>query len=71
MEFFGVGGPELLAILVIALLVLGPQRLVRFAKKGGRMVRSFREMTGELTRALSEEAEEGPSRPRRGDKDQG
>ena len=67
MEFMGVGPTELLVVMVLALLVLGPQRLTQFARSAGRLVRQMREMGGEFSRALMDEAEdEAPGPHRRG-----
>ena len=40
--------------LVLALLVLGPQRLVKFARSTGKWVRQMRNMTGDLTKTLTD-----------------
>ena len=63
----GIGPPELLVVMVIALLILGPQRLARTARTVGKMVRQMKEMGGEFTRALLDEAEDKPEnhRPKR------
>ncbi|HEY4485186.1 MAG TPA: twin-arginine translocase TatA/TatE family subunit [Nitrospiria bacterium] len=50
---FGIGLPELLVILVLALLVLGPQRLPEIARALGRGVAELRR----ATRDLQEEVE--------------
>lgn len=60
MDFLGIGPPELLVVMVIALLILGPQRLARTARSAGKMVREMREMGGEFTRTLMDEAEDDP-----------
>ena len=39
---FGIGVPEFLVILVVALLAFGPDRLPDFARQAGRMVRQVR-----------------------------
>lgn len=39
---FGIGVPEFMVILVITLLVFGPDRLPDFARQAGRMVRQLR-----------------------------
>jgi sec-independent protein translocase protein TatB len=42
---FNVGGGELLVILLIALLVLGPDRLPEFAKKAGKVMAEVRRVS--------------------------
>lgn len=50
---------EILVILVVALLVVGPEKLPEYARKFGKMVRDLRKMTqnftGEVTRSLDME----------------
>jgi Tat protein translocase TatB subunit len=46
---FGVGLPELLVILVVALIVLGPKRIPDVARSLGRGLAEFRRATGEIT----------------------
>ncbi|MBW2085451.1 MAG: twin-arginine translocase TatA/TatE family subunit, partial [Deltaproteobacteria bacterium] len=45
---FGIGTPELLIILVIALVVIGPKHLPDMAKALGRGIGEFRRATDEL-----------------------
>lgn len=59
MDFMGIGFGELIVIMAIALLILGPQRLARTARSAGKMARQVRQMGGEFTSALMEEAEDG------------
>ena len=54
MEFLGVGLPELLVIMVITLLVVGPQRLPEIAAQMGRFMRTFQRYTSQVTREFSE-----------------
>jgi len=42
---FGVGLPELLVIIVIAMFVFGPDRLPEFARQSGRFIRQLRKLT--------------------------
>jgi sec-independent protein translocase protein TatB len=46
----GISGVELMLILVVAVVVLGPERLPDLMRQLGRMMREFRKVTGELTR---------------------
>ena len=40
---FGVGLPELVVIVVVAIIVFGPDRLPEFARQAGRLVRQVRQ----------------------------
>jgi sec-independent protein translocase protein TatB len=42
---FGIGLPELMVIIVIAVIVFGPDRLPEFARQAGRFVRQMRQFT--------------------------
>lgn len=55
MNLFGIGTGELLLILVIALLVLGPERLPEYARKGAILLRRLRSITDEVNRQIREE----------------
>jgi TatA/E family protein of Tat protein translocase len=50
---FGLGVPEILVILVIALLVLGPKRLPDAARSLGRGMAEFRRASADLRNAIS------------------
>jgi sec-independent protein translocase protein TatB len=49
---FGVGPTELLVILVVALLVLGPKRLPEIARALGKGLAEFRRATADVTSEL-------------------
>jgi len=49
---FGIGVPELLVIMVVALIVLGPKRLPEVAKALGKGLSEFRRATAGLTEEL-------------------
>jgi sec-independent protein translocase protein TatB len=42
---FGIGIPEFLVIVVVALVVFGPDKLPEFARQAGRMVRQVRQLS--------------------------
>lgn len=54
---FGIGFPELLLILAIALIVLGPKRLPDLAKALGRGLAEFKKATDELKQTIHEETQ--------------
>ena len=54
MEVFGIGLPELLLIMVLTLIVVGPQRLPEMAAQLGRFVREFRRYTSDLSRDITD-----------------
>jgi Tat protein translocase TatB subunit len=51
------GGPELLLIFVIALIVFGPKKLPEIGKSIGKMVAEFRRASNDLKRTIEEEVE--------------
>jgi len=50
---FGIGMPELLIILVVALLVLGPRKLPEAARSLGRGMAEFRRASSDLRNSLT------------------
>jgi Tat protein translocase TatB subunit len=58
MDFLGVGLPELLVILVLILIVVGPQRLPQMAAQLARLIRDFRRYTANLSREFTGVLEE-------------
>jgi len=50
MEFFGIGAPELMVILIIAIVMFGPDKIPTMAAQVGRTIRDFRRYTSELTK---------------------
>jgi sec-independent protein translocase protein TatB len=43
-----IGGPEIIVVLIVALLVLGPNRLPQAARSMGKAMAEFRKVTGGL-----------------------
>lgn len=54
MEFLGIGPAELLVILVLTLLVVGPKRLPEMAAQLARFMRAFRRYSANVTREFNE-----------------
>jgi len=68
MDFFGMGIGEVLLILIVALIIWGPEKIPEIARTLGRIVRTFKKATFDLTTAvtkeLSPEEKEHPPRSR-------
>lgn len=61
MDIFGIGGPELLVIMVVMLLVLGPERMVDFARQAGKMWREAQLAVRSMADAATAKLDEEPS----------
>ena len=57
MGFFGIGTWELLLILVLALIIWGPGRLPEIARTLGKITRTLKKASFDLTTALTKEIE--------------
>ena len=55
--FGPLGGPELLLIFVIALIVFGPRKLPEIGKSLGKMLSEFRRASNDLKRTIEDEVE--------------
>jgi len=62
---FGIGAQEIIIILIVALIVVGPQRLPEVAGQVAKAIRDFRrmsdELTGEFSRNLSLDDDKKPN----------
>jgi TatA/E family protein of Tat protein translocase len=54
---FGIGMPEMLVILALALIVIGPKKLPDLAKSLGRAMREFKKATNEFKETIQLESE--------------
>jgi sec-independent protein translocase protein TatB len=50
----GISGPELIIIVVVALVVLGPERIPELLRSLGKMMREVRKFTGDLSQVTRE-----------------
>lgn len=55
MDIFGIGGNELIVILLLAAIVLGPERLARSAREIGKFVRNTKAYFSSLSSELKAE----------------
>ena len=55
MDFLSVGASEILMILLVALLVVGPNKVVGLAQSLGKVMRSIKKASSELTSAVTRE----------------
>ena len=53
MNFFGIGAVELVFVLVVALLILGPNKMVETARTLGKYVRELQRAASELPKLLN------------------
>jgi sec-independent protein translocase protein TatA len=57
MNFFGIGLPEMILIMVIALLIFGPKKLPEIGRSVGKAIRSFQEASKEFENEFKREAQ--------------
>lgn len=61
---FGIGSTELLVILVVALIILGPSKLPEMAKALGKAMGEFRRVSTDVKRTIEMEAEQAEQKSR-------
>ncbi len=60
---FGIGPFELVAILALALILLGPAKFPEAGRAVGKAMREFRQVTGDLSRSINlDDVDETPRR---------
>lgn len=62
---FNIGPLELIVILVVALLVVGPQRLPEIGRSIGKGIREFRKAQDEVQRSLRMTLQDDDAKPKR------
>lgn len=71
MDFLGIGILELMVILVVALVVLGPAKSISMAREAGRMLGQVKRAMGDLSKSVEEEEKELGRRATLGEKSDG
>ncbi len=68
MGFFDMGLPEILLILIVALIIWGPGKLPEIARTLGKTIRALKKTTSDLTATITKELDmeekKPPSQPR-------
>jgi len=54
-DFMGIGFLELLLILILGVIFIGPDKLPEMAAKAGQLFRSFKKATFDLSKSITEE----------------
>ena len=62
---FGIGGPELLIICVVALIVIGPQKLPELLRSLGKGVAEFKRVGNEVKSTLDDEVNKAEAAARK------
>ena len=57
MDFFGIGLPELIFILLIAFVLFGPKRIVEISRTAGNVMRNLSKDASNIQKKLNEELE--------------
>lgn len=63
MGFLGIGTWEILLILILALIILGPGKLTEFARTLGKTVRAIKKASADLTTTITRELEATKNEP--------
>ena len=62
MDLLGVGTAEVLMILLVATLIIGPGKIVEFARAMGKIMHTIKKASFDLTSSITRELEEDKSR---------
>lgn len=67
---FGIGGPELLIIVVVALIVIGPSKLPQMMRSMGKGLAEFKRMSNDVKSTLDHEIQQAESDTRKKEAEQ-
>ncbi len=69
MDFFSIGSAEVLLTLIVALIILGPGRVVEVGRTLGKIARALRkasfDLTAQVTKEFESEEKDHPPQPER------
>jgi len=63
MGFLGIGTGEILLILILALIILGPGKIPEIARTLGRTIRAIKKASADLTSTVTRELETTQTKP--------
>lgn len=63
MGFLGIGPWEILLIIILALIILGPGKMTDFARTLGKTVRAIRKYSTDLTTTVTRELDKAKEEP--------
>lgn len=55
MDFFGIGPPEILLVLLLVFVIFGPKKLVEMSRNAGKAMRNLNRSAADITRKLEDE----------------
>ena len=58
MDFLAVGSQEILMVLLVAILVVGPNKIVEVARTMGKIMRTIKKASFDLTSTITKELDE-------------
>ena len=61
MDLMGVGTAEVLMIFLVAILIIGPGKIVEFARTMGKIMHTIKKASFDLTSSITKELEEEKS----------